>query len=646
MPVEIGAFFSDIGTFFSNIWESTLRYFNWPVLIWPVALIALLISFFRQYSQAIRPRLHSVEWIAQEEAARFTLELPRGRMERGDWLPMLAVTALYALAAFTHLGYTFAPQTFWEATADEPSVTIAFAQPETLDKVVFYTGLGHGDYRLALSSDGVVWHENESKMEQPYSETFDWDQTLVSYQEPVSFVRITAEKPPLHLGEVAFLAQRGEQRQFLQDKDYLSVGAASLTDEPNTVIDFPTPLRGTYFDEIYHAYTAYQHIQNVSPYETTHPPLGKLLIALGIKAFGMTPFGWRFMGTLFGVLMIPLMYLTVKTIFRKRAVAVCGAVLLAADFMHLTQTRIATIDTYGVFFTLLLTLLTYRAITAGYRVSFRQFWPHMLGIGVAFGLAAASKWTGFYAFAGCAVLLGLYVVQRLRSAKDAQEQHDNWIFFGKALPAVFFLLILLPAAIYMLSYIPYVTAQGQALTLDNLWNEMWKNSLSMLNYHSGVTEAHSYESRWFLWILNIRPILFFAEWGVDTHECISSFLNPLICWGGLVAMWYAFLGWWRRREAIPLIIVIGYLANLVPWMLISRTQFNYHYFPSVLFLVLALCYVFSGFLERAPEKKWHVYGITAAAALLFVLFLPATAGYTVPVTYVDWVMKWLPSWPV
>ncbi|MBR2717342.1 MAG: glycosyltransferase family 39 protein, partial [Oscillospiraceae bacterium] len=53
-------------------------------------------------------------------------------------------------------------------------------------------------------------------------------------------------------------------------------------------------------------------IQERWPYEITHPPLGKAIISLGIRLFGMTPFGWRFMGALTGVLMVPLMYLLVK----------------------------------------------------------------------------------------------------------------------------------------------------------------------------------------------------------------------------------------------------------------------------------------------------------------------------------------------
>ena len=65
----------------------------------------------------------------------------------------------------------------------------------------------------------------------------------------------------------------------------------------------------SYFDEIYHPRTALEHLNEIYPYEVSHPPLGKLIMGIGIRAFGMTPFGWRFMGTLLGVLMLPILYI-------------------------------------------------------------------------------------------------------------------------------------------------------------------------------------------------------------------------------------------------------------------------------------------------------------------------------------------------
>ena len=59
-----------------------------------------------------------------------------------------------------------------------------------------------------------------------------------------------------------------------------------------------------------------------------------------------------------------------------------------------------------------------------------------------------------------------------------------------------------------------------------------------------------------------------------------------------------------RRSGRALFIFIGYLAQLVPWFFIGRITFAYHYFPSVLFLVLALCYVFHTLAEREEMVNW------------------------------------------
>ena len=118
----------------------------------------------------------------------------------------------------------------------------------------------------------------------------------------------------------------------------------------------------TYFDEIYHARTGYEHYLAMKgdytyyPYETSHPPLGKVLMAFSIGLFGMTPFGWRFAGAFAGILMLPGMYLLGKMLTKRRSGAVLSICLMALDFMHYTQTRIATIDSFVVLFIIRLTV--------------------------------------------------------------------------------------------------------------------------------------------------------------------------------------------------------------------------------------------------------------------------------------------------
>ena len=133
----------------------------------------------------------------------------------------------------------------------------------------------------------------------------------------------------------------------------------------------------------------------------------------------MTPFGWRFIGTLFGVLMVPLMYMFIKNLFGKRPVAVIGTLLFSFDFMHYVQTRIATIDTYGVFFTILMYWSMYRFISTDFEDrAYKQIVPLAL-CGISFGLGIASKWTGFYAATG---LVALYVIYIVRQGKRMSSE--------------------------------------------------------------------------------------------------------------------------------------------------------------------------------------------------------------------------------
>ena len=45
---------------------------------------------------------------------------------------------------------------------------------------------------------------------------------------------------------------------------------------------------------------------------------GFIAAVVGVWLLGMNPFGWRFMGALMGVLMLPLMYLLVKQLTRRQ----------------------------------------------------------------------------------------------------------------------------------------------------------------------------------------------------------------------------------------------------------------------------------------------------------------------------------------
>lgn len=614
-----------------------------PTLILPVLAMMAVLLFISAYWSAVRPRPGTLDWIAaHENPAKLSFSAPIHPMTRRDALPLLLLTAVYAVTAFWNLGSFADPQTF-QSFSSGTAVTFTLDREITLDRVEYYTGLSTGSYTLEYSADGQTWGRID--LDQPYDDLFKW-----LWAEPadgpvqVRMFRLTAANDKMELGELAFYGPSASGGDAL-----LSVsvrGADLLFDEQELVPAESTYLNSSYFDEVYHARTAYEHIRGIYPYEITHPPLGKLLIGLGIRAFGMTPFGWRFIGTSFGVLMLPLLYVFLKNLFGRTNLAVCGTALFATDFLHLTQTRIATIDTYAVFFILAMYFFLYRWLAQPPDASFRQGALPLFLSGLFFGIGAACKWTVFYGAAGLAVLylIKLVLTWRARRAMENPPPFAPWAAATLLFSVLVFVLI--PAVIYCLAYLPYAEARGDT-SLHSLLAIVLENQRYMFQYHQGVTVQHPYAARWWQWLFDIRPILYYRSEPVSgLRSAFGAFNNPLISWAGLLSVVTVGVQAVRRRSGKALFLVIGYLAEMLPWLLIARPTFAYHYFPSLIFLVLSICYLMNDMMER-PDFRWRrpVYGFTGLSAALYVMFYPVLTGVTVPTWYTTWFLRWLPSWP-
>lgn len=638
-----------------SIWKGVVSFnfssFNWFVLVFPVLMVVFVVIFFLWYRDDTQPRSGTLEWIGELDRPRFSLSGAVGRMVARDWAVLGILTVLYGAISFFSIGDAKAPQTFWQATPETPSMTLDLGQDTQIDTVMYYTGLWHGDWTLELSANGSDWRE-QPKMLQRSSDLFKWKYATLESEKnsPTRYLRISSKKPPMELGELAVVVRNAQGERKLIDADLMRStypAYANLWDEQWMIPLEPSQLNGAIFDEIYHARTAYEYLRGVYPYETTHPPLGKAIISVGIRLFGMTPFGWRFMGVVFGILMVPLIYIFIKWIFKNTSIAACGTALFAFESMHFTQTRLATIDTYGVFFTILMYMFMYRFISTDYEAPFGKAWLPLALSGLFFGLGAACKWTGIYAAAGLVVLYIIYLVSRgIHQVSTGQKK--NYIhFLLLTLGSSILFFVCIPLVIYTVSYLPYVTSQGLEVNARNLIDAMWKNQVGMLDYHgkSVLGATHDYASRWWMWVLDIRPILYYSNYPGASRTIIAAFTNPLLTIGGLVAICACWTGLVIRKSREGLFIVIGYLAQLVPWMIVSRLTFEYHYFPSMIFLTLAMCYVFHGIWTRRPEHRWRIYLFTGLAMFIFLLLAPPMAGITVPNWYSSTFIRWLPSWP-
>lgn len=619
-----------------------------PVIFLAIALAAVF-TFFVSYFRLFKFETPTADVLERETAG---LSYPRRRfpMERRDILPLLIIVVIYSIAAYWGLGDKTAPESFCSFEEKGQYALIELPQDTIITRVSYYSGLHTGNYYLQYSDDGENFTD-EATMEQKYSDIFKWHDAELSEQgKTAAYVRIIADSK-LDMGELCFYDWAGDPIPVQLMK--FDAGAATLFDERDTVPEAYSYMNSTYFDEIYHARTAYENIEGVYPYEVSHPPLGKLIISAGIRAFGLNPFGWRFMGVLFGILMLPFLYIFIKNLFGSTAIAFCGTAIFAFDFMHFVQTRIATIDTYGVFFILLMFFFMYRYITAPRDDPFQPKWKETLPLflsGLCFGLGAASKWTVIYGGGGLAVVWLLFRIVRGRELVKTGRgrEHGRELTINILQCLLFFVVI--PCIIYYVSYYPYGQAKGMSgisMFFDKDYMKIvLDNQKFMLTYHVGVTAEHPYSSRWYQWIVDGRPILYYLQsLPENMKSAFGCFMNPLVCWGGLIAV--GGMGWRtiRYKDGKALFILIGYLSSLIPWMFITRITFEYHYFPCLIFIVLALCHIFNSFRLRDRKWKWKVYGATALCLLLFIAFYPVLTGVAAPRWYTD-LLAWIPSaWP-
>jgi hypothetical protein len=628
---------------------------------------------------------------------------------KADLILAGGLTVIYAVIAFVNLGSFDAPQTYWQPAAREESVVLDFGETKPLAKMNYFLALGAGTYWVDFSSDRVRYHDKKSIGQDGIFSMIEWRSTPLAFS--ARYVRVRAEKPGALLGEIGFFhADTGTLvavRTVLGTGDTIApLDSSHICDEPGRVPDAPSYLNGMYFDETYHARTAYEYVLGRDATETSHPPLGKLTISLGVLLFGFTPFGWRFAGTFIGVLMVPLVYAFGRRIFKNRILAFSGAFLLAFDFMHFAQTRIATIDVFGVFWIMLMYYFMWRALEVNpFRARLKKLFVPLLVCGVSFGIGVASKWIALYGAVGLAVLFIGYLVyhyfihtrEYLRARKMLRQTDQNQtdedfasaekkvktfapVLVKRTISIFFFSLFvffLIPCTIYLVSYIPFMEARGPLHPHASLLDLVIKEQTFMYSYHANIKDTHPFSSAWYEWPLMVKPIWYYtgkASLPENKVSSIAAFGNPAVWWPGIAAVIAALaaamtlairavIDFIRRRLPIDsgeieekpsvrkgeikttLFILVALAAQYIPWIIIPRKlTFIYHFFASVPFLIFAIVYVIKLLLKKYPVTKYALFVYLGIVLVLFVMFYPVLSGFVVDASYVRDFLKWFPSW--
>ena len=405
------------------------------------------------------------------------------------------------------------------------------------------------------------------------------------------------------------------------------------------VINLGLP-KGFVFDEVYYVDGARDllkygvEIDGTNPEFIVHPPVGKRLIASGIKLFGDNEFGWRFASAVFGTLLILLFARLVHVLFYSPLLTALGAALMALDGLLLVHSRTALLDLFLTFFTLMGVLLWHRN---------RHIWA-----GIVFGLAIGCKWSAVYFVA----IVGLIAVYRILIAHDFRKSF-------KPIAAKIAQYGLLPIFVYTLTWAGWFIS-------DRGWSRQWSTNpllswlhyhSEMLNFHTGLTQTHPYQANPWSWLIMGRPTSFFyaSPKGCGAKDCAQEVLalgTPILWWVGTIAV-AVVVGYWikslihHRIDAAATIVVIGLAAGYLPWFAMQqRTVFAFYAIVIQPFLILAIVYcakLLLGSGLKPVVSQSIVGGLFALIVLCFLYFLPLFTAQVI--TYEDWRLRmWFESW--
>jgi len=458
------------------------------------------------------------------------------------------------------------------------------------------------------------------------------------------------------------------------------------------------------FDEKYFVEFAQAYLTGDSFFDS-HPPLGKYLIALGIwigdrlpfphtyielNGALLSPWSYRWLNAVVGALIPLIIGAIAYQLTQRYSYSVIAALFALTDGLFLVESRHALINIYMVFFGLLGQLCLLLII----RKKHQQSWLLPVFAGINFGAAAAVKWNGL------GFLLGAYVLWLSDGLCLIFQQYRKWHQLPK-LPKLYqiircqlflsprsfiLFLVVLPTLVYSLSWIPH-------LQLNPDYG-FWQLHQQIFTYHHNLGNGetvHRYCSPWWTWPWTIRPVVYFyqTEELADKSTVIYTvygMANPILSWLAIAAIGWLTYRLWQSiwiplRRAIVKIktlkrllptrrtlkrllltrsiidiadrspgwgveyyLIVNYLCNWLPWVLVSRCTFLYHYMSAAVFGQLAIAFLVDSWLQT--KRRYYILsaiGLIAIVLIAFIFWLPLYLG--LPLSPAAWKLRiWFSSW--
>jgi dolichyl-phosphate-mannose-protein mannosyltransferase len=201
-----------------------------------------------------------------------------------------------------------------------------------------------------------------------------------------------------------------------------------------------------------------------------------------------------------------------------------------------------------------------------------------------------------------------------------------------------------------------VEYQNPSIRSLNFFQKFTELNRVMFTSSSGMKATHSYSSKWYTWPIMQRSVFYWQDNSPKIpgeRAYIYLLGNPFIYWFGTLSvliliivtiynlLFKKYIAKDSTRTKIVIFLIIGFLANFLPYMLIGRVMFLYHYETALIFSIISIVF----WLNYLQGKKllYASIIISIIALSFFLYFSPITYG--IPITDKQLNSRmWLSSW--
>jgi dolichyl-phosphate-mannose-protein mannosyltransferase len=353
------------------------------------------------------------------------------------------------------------------------------------------------------------------------------------------------------------------------------------------------------FDEEHFAKNAHNYLRGVRDFND-HPPLGKLLIAVGLLLFGYDSLGWRFVPLCFGLQTLFVVYRLALELFEDRSAARYAAAFVAADGFFIAYSRAGLLD--GILTCLVLWSVLAAVVARNTR--------GVLAAALLVGLATSVKWSGITALVPALVAL----------------------LCRRQVPKRSVLVFAVVPVVHLAIWSAGLRLTGQPSSLPALWRVM----VDLFHHHLELGHRqNALASPWYTWAWLRHPIVVKQSIHGATSRYAAGVGNPVLWLAAsfftIAALGTAFVGAFSalRRRAMQrlfsnisypeLVLSVGWFALLSPWIVArGNYTFMYHYLPSYGFALTLLAGRAAKLERQSPRVALYALLLVALVSAYFV----------------------------